>query len=121
MSTFTTKLYSLKDQVALLGTTHVPNTSSSTPAQQPSHIGSIAKGIAAHASRQNNILITGLPHAYVMTNEDRVRSIIINDLHLSNDISTILPITCKCVGKLSTKPPALLVAFNDAYYRSHAV
>ena len=35
MSTFTCKLDSIKNQVVLLGATRAPNTSSSTPAQQP--------------------------------------------------------------------------------------
>ena len=42
ISTFTFKLDSLKNQVVLLSATHTPNTSSSTPAQQPFNIGSIA-------------------------------------------------------------------------------
>ena len=121
MSSFMTKLDSLKDQVALLGATHAPNISFSTPAQLPSHIGSIAKEIAARTSRRNNILITGLPHDTVTADEDRVRKIIINDLHLTNDISTIPQITCKCIGKSSAKPRALLVTFNDAHYRDRAL
>ena len=121
MSTFTFKLDSLKNQVVLLGATHTPNTSSSTPVQQPSNIGSIAKEIAARASRRNNILITGLPHDNVTAGEDRIHSIVINNLHLSNDINTIPLITCKRVGKLSTKPQPLLVAFNDAHYRDRAL
>ena len=121
MSTFTFKLDSLKNQVVLLGATYAPNTSSSTPAQQPYTIGSIAKGIAACAYRRNNSLITGLPHDNGTADEDRVHSIFINDPHLSNDISTIPPNTCKRVGKLATKPQPLLVSFNDAHYRNRAL
>ena len=72
-------------------------------------------------SRRNNILITGLPHDNVTADEDRFHSISVNDQRLSNDISTILPITCKRVGKISTKPQPLSVAFNDAHYRDRTL
>ena len=79
MSTFTTKLDSLKDQVVLLGATRAPNTSSATSTPQPSYIGCSVKKIAARAFCRNNILITSLPHDNVTADEDRMLSIIINE------------------------------------------